>query len=212
MIDGYDAYCQYIAVKLTYDDSNSYDYFKYAGHVNQPKEVFQKRKDRRHFYVIAKRLDFDLDAVRNFFFVTMLYESRAWVGKLLESEAQDRYKNFVRYQNRFTYAFTEDLKQLKTLMDERGISINELVSIENGYKLLDLIFSEQVNAMLAHGLHRGLRFFDYWHTHIREMNPFMDTVILRHRVFQNVARIYSQGLTDQHFRSIIKETLIGGVL
>ena len=47
-IDAFDTYGIYNAIKLTYDDSSSYDWFKYGGGIKKNKETFLKRKDKNH--------------------------------------------------------------------------------------------------------------------------------------------------------------------
>ena len=72
-IDAFDTYVIYNAIKLTYDDSSSYDWFKYGGGIKKNKETFLKRKDKNHYYVIANKCDFVKDDFIDCFFVIISF-------------------------------------------------------------------------------------------------------------------------------------------
>lgn len=209
MVDGYDAFELYIAIKLTYDTSNSYDFWRYGGKTNVKKETFTRRKDRMQFYVLAKRMNFDVESIRNYLFVNMLYAPDAWVGNLLETECTERYNTFNKYRNSFKYAFTEETKQLKSLMDDRGYSFNELLSTKGGVpKLMELFFSEQVTPYLVHGFHRVFHILDKWNDNYGVFEPILSTPLTRLITAQNFIYSITTHLTNDDFCSILKSTYI----
>ena len=55
MIDGYEAFSMYQSLKLHFNQQ-SYDFFKYNGKTNTSKMVFENRKDKYHFYKLARKV------------------------------------------------------------------------------------------------------------------------------------------------------------
>lgn len=209
MVDGYDAFELYIAIKLTYDTSANYDFWRYGGKTNTKKESFTKRKDRRHFYVLAKRMNFDRDAIRDYLFVNMLYKHDAWIGDLLNEDCSDRYKQYQRYRNSFKYAFTEEAKQLKNTMETRSYEFNELLSPKYGVpKLMELFYSEQVTPYLLHGFHRVFRILDKWNTERNVFEPILTAPLQRLTLAQNWVFPLTSRLTTADFGDILKATFV----
>ena len=57
--EGFDAYCLYLAVNNHFN-TDSYDYFKYAGKTSVKLETFLKRKDKYHFAKLARKYHVEL--------------------------------------------------------------------------------------------------------------------------------------------------------
>lgn len=210
MIDGFEAYQQYMAIKLTYAPSTSYDYFTYGGKTTHTKDTFLKRGDRKHFYVLSKRLNGDETDIRDYLFVTLFYDPKAWVGNLLDQKAQERWKSFQRYRNRFEYMFRQDLKELRDWIERNDSDLKKLILFEKGARLLGMLYAEQAPLMLVHGIHKGFHCIDHWKQHENDFNPMLAPLIGRLSIFQNIANIYSQGLTSEQMRDIVKVTILGG--
>lgn len=211
MIDPFDTYTKYIAIKLTYDLSNSYDYFLYGGKTRQKKETFLKRKDRFHFYALAKKLNNDLSEIEAYLFVNMLYSPDAWVGNLLDQECYDRYASFQKYANSFSYTFKEEIKKLKDYMDSQDVTFNEMLSTKDGVpKLMEWTYAEIFTPMLIHGFHRVFGLLDKWEKNQEVFEPLLVDPLKRMKIFQNFAYRYSHRLTKKDIGCILKETFVEG--
>lgn len=126
MMNGYEAFGLYHALKLHFTQE-SYDYFKYNGKTNISLSSFENRKDRWHFVKLSKKFTNKDDLV--FFLVSnFLNDSSAWIGSLLQEEADDVYKKRLKVVQSLSYTFENDCKNLFNGV-ENG---NSLVTIKDG--------------------------------------------------------------------------------
>ena len=163
--DAFDTYVIYNAIKLTYDDSSSYDWFKYGGGIKKNKETFLKRKDKNHYYVIAKKCDYDRDIIVEFFFVTLYNDPTIWPGKI---ETPDVWDSFKKYKDNFKVNFTNEAIQVMKYMSVNGISSLQALSSqqETPPKLMEFIYSGRLTPMVFHGINRGTKLLDSWIMHL----------------------------------------------
>lgn len=105
--EGYDAYCLYLAVNNHFN-TDSYDYFKYAGKTSVKLETFLKRKDKYHFAKLARKYHVELLD----FYVANLSRGKFYVKNLLDMECDQNYKEFKKIKQKLTYAITEDMRYL----------------------------------------------------------------------------------------------------
>lgn len=114
MMDGYEAYRYYIALKLHFT-TNKYDVFEANGRISASRGAFEKRNDKMLFERLAKKkssprelIDF---FVANFahYNLQMMYE---------QSEAEKIHKQWVKNKESLSYNFKRDcsliLKNCKT--------------------------------------------------------------------------------------------------
>ena len=99
----YEAFQLYTALRLHFT-SSSYDYFKYQGKTRTDHRVFERRKDKYHFYKLSKHRDPQGLIVSNF-----AEGNGSWIGDLLTEEAGERYTNWLSRQQSLTYQFSSDL-------------------------------------------------------------------------------------------------------
>ena len=205
--DAFDTYVIYNAIKLTYDDSSSYDWFKYGGGIKNNKESFLKRKDKNHYYVIAKKCDHDVDIIADFFFVTLYNDPTVWPGKI---ENPDVWESFKKYKENFKVNFTNEIVQLMKYMKVSEISTVEVLSSQQDTppKLMELIYSGQFTPMMFHGINRGIKLLDSWLKHEKVFEPFLDKPMKRLETFDKFVRKYSDYLTDREFSDILLQTLM----
>jgi len=209
MIDGYIAFELYIAIKLTYDFSNSYDYFTYGGKTKQSREGFTKRKDRYHFYALAKKLNGDSKDIRDYLFVNLLYEPKSWIGDLLDNRCMNRYHRFSKYRNSYKYAFAEEAKHLKALAVTQEFDFNEMVSTRNGTpKLMELVYAETITPYLLHGFHRAFGMLDKWEQKPELFEPLLLDPLHRMKIAQNFIYLYSNHLTKDDFLNTLKSIYV----
>ena len=205
--DAFDTYVIYNAIKLTYDDSSSYDWFKYGGGIKNNKESFLKRKDKNHYYVIAKKCDHDVDIIADFFFVTLYNDPTVWPGKI---ENPDVWESFKKYKENFKVNFTNEIVQLMKYMKVSEISTLEALSSQQDTppKLMELIYSGQFTPMMFHGINRGIKLLNSWLKHEKVFEPFLNKPMKRLETFDKFIRKYSDHLTDREFSDILLQTLM----
>ena len=105
--EGYDAYCLYLSINNQFN-TDSYDYFKYAGKTSVKLETFLKRKDKYHFAKLARKYHIELKD----FYVANLSKGKFYVKNLLDVECEQNYKEFKKTKQQLTYAVTEDMRYL----------------------------------------------------------------------------------------------------
>jgi len=209
MIDAFDVYTKYIAIKLTYDASSSYDYFTYGGKTKQAKETFLKRKDRYHFYALGKKLNYDPTEVEAFLFTNLVHNPDYWIGDLLANDCFERYHKLSQYQNSFSYAFSEELKELADYMEQHNHSIEDMLSSQNQTpKLMELVYAERFSPILLHGFDRALSIFSKWSNNEKSFEPLLSQPMKRMILFGNFAYRYSHGLTKEQIRDILKKIMM----
>jgi hypothetical protein len=100
---------EYNAIK-THFNSKKYDYHKYHGKTNVPKETFLRRKDRYSFIRMAKK--YSLEDAKSFFIANLVYRSSSWVGDMLTPEGEDAFKMWQKNNQSLQYLFKSDIMKL----------------------------------------------------------------------------------------------------
>lgn len=209
MIEAFDVYTKYIAIKLTYDPSNSYDYFTYGGKTRQSKGTFLKRKDRYHFYALGKKMNYDLNDVEAFLFANLAHNPEYWVGDLLSDQCVSRFRHMYRYKQNFAYALQSELSELRTYMDRNDVSMVDLLSSQNQTpKLMEFVYAEMFSPTLLHAMDRSFDLFSKWSNNPKSFEPLLLTPMKRMIVFGNFVYRYSHRLTKKQIRDIVKKTMM----
>ncbi len=108
MSKGFQAYRQYLIFKLAF--SGKYDISKYGMKLNQITEAtYLKRKDQYIFEKLASKHPQNL---KGFLIANFSRNPHLWVGDLLDEEAQERYYEWLKIKQSFTYIVTNELKNL----------------------------------------------------------------------------------------------------
>jgi hypothetical protein len=110
MITGYEAFGIYQALKLHFTQE-SYDYLKYNGKTNISQSSFENRKDKWHFTKLSKKF-VNKDDLIMFLVSNFLNDSNAWIGSLLQEEADSVYKKRLKVIQSLSYTFENDCKNL----------------------------------------------------------------------------------------------------
>lgn len=108
-MSAYETFCLYLALKNHFS-KESYNYFKYQGKTNISKESFLNRKDRFQFQKLSRMYD-DAEML-DFMVANFVHDEKIWVGNLLESDAKDRYTEYLKRKQSLTYRFENELDQL----------------------------------------------------------------------------------------------------
>lgn len=125
-LSAYDTFCLYLALKNHFGRW-SYDYFKYHGKTSVTKESFINRKDKFQFQKLSRM--YDDNEMTDFMVANFLYDEKIWVGALLEDEAADRYKEYIRRKQILSYIFENELNNLTETTDD---DIKALFKISDG--------------------------------------------------------------------------------
>lgn len=106
-ISGYETFCLYLALKNHFT-LDSYDYFKYNGKTRHiSKETYLSRRDRFQFEKLARKCDnLEDHLVANFL------KDKTWVGDLLDDEAFDNTKAYVKINQSMSYVFRNELERI----------------------------------------------------------------------------------------------------
>jgi len=110
MITGYEAFGIYQALKLHFT-TDSYDYFKYNGKTNVSVTAFENRKDKYHFYKLSRKFA-NKDDLIAFIVANFVEDEKAWVGNLLQEEADVNFRNHQKVLQSFSYTFENDCRKL----------------------------------------------------------------------------------------------------
>lgn len=142
-LSGYETFCQYLAIKNHFT-VDSYDYFKYNGKVSRiSKETFLNRRDRFQFEKLARKCD-DLQdhLVANFL------KDKTWVGDLLDDEAFDNTKTYVKINQSMSYTFRNELEKIDDIKSALKLHNDDYPHIMN--LLMDETISYQTFVILNH--------------------------------------------------------------
>ncbi len=108
MIDGYEAFSMYQSLKLHFNQQ-SYDFFKYNGKTNTSKMVFENRKDKYHFYKLARKVTQKDDLV-SFLVANFVENENVWIGDLLTEDAEVNFRKHQKIIQSLSYIFENDCK------------------------------------------------------------------------------------------------------
>lgn len=209
MIDPFETYQLYISIKLTYNISNNYNHFKYGGKSKQKKETFLKRKDKFHFYALAKQLNNNLQDIEEYLFINMLFKPEYWIGDLLEDKAKERFRLISKYRNAFKYQLIEEMKRLNDHMITKDISMEELLSAKIGIpKLIEWVYAERFSPMLLHSFNKLFGIYSKWNETPDVFEPILSEPLKRFEIFDTYAQKLSYHLTKNNIRDIVSDIFI----
>lgn len=110
-LTGYETYCLYLAMKNHFT-KDSYDFFKYHGKVSATKESFLHRKDRFQFEKLARHAD----DVQSHMLANFL-QDKTWVGEMLDDEAYDITKRYVKIIQSMSYTFKNEIEKVDDMKE-----------------------------------------------------------------------------------------------
>jgi hypothetical protein len=159
-LSAFDTYALYLALKNHFTQDR-YDFFKYHGKTNATKETFIGRRDRMQFQRLSRRCN---DQHMQDYIVSNLLKGKTWVGELLDDDAEDIFKEYIKKKQSLAYTFTNDLDKAFSLVPPSELfrpkrstyppilemELNGIVSIET-FVLLDyyLSFSKKFDETLG---------------------------------------------------------------
>jgi hypothetical protein len=154
---GYETFGIYESLKLHFS-KDTYDFFKYNGKTNHSVQSFENRKDKYHFYKLSRKYT-NKDVLIDFLVANFLEDDKTWVGKLLEEDADIRYRNRQKVVQSLSYAFENDCRTVfENLSDP-----NEVIKTDGDYPvLLTKALRKEVTIETLVILNKILNFFPMW--------------------------------------------------
>lgn len=125
----WEAYQIYTALKLHFE-SESYDALKYNFRTSATQKSFLQRRDRFHFAKLAKKYP-DQKTLVNFLVANFSNEGASWAGKLLDSEAEDKYRDWLKKRDSFTYFFSGEIEHIANYCQKNLLTFDQLF-VRNG--------------------------------------------------------------------------------
>ena len=154
---GYETFGIYESLKLHFS-KDTYDFFKYNGKTNHSVQSFENRKDKYHFYKLSRKYT-NKDVLIDFLVANFLEDDKTWVGKLLEEDADIRYRNRQKVIQSLSYAFENDCRTVfENLSDP-----NEVIKTDGDYPvLLTKALRKEITIETLVILNKILNFFPMW--------------------------------------------------
>lgn len=191
-MNGYEAYCMFMAVKRHFTDPN-YDYFKYNGKIKTSEDAFGKRNDCFFFRKLGAVKDPFGFLIANF--VNANNPKSLHVTELIRSEkAEAIYKEWKKRQSALEYLVKSEL----TLLERESF----VVYSGNYPKLLDLYLSRKISIETIGVLNDILIFFPYWNKNINDQLiwPDIRMKVEKYVPFLEYEREQMKEIIDEAFR------------
>ncbi len=194
-IGGFEAFATYHALKLHF--SGKYDYVKYNGKTNVTKDQFMHRKDKYSFYKLSRK--YNREELFGFFVSNFLVNSNAWVGELLQEDADQQYKLWLKTQQSLSYIFKQNLDHLFDLVE---MPEDMLKVVDGQYPLLyNEYLQGKVTIETIIIMNEIMNFFPMWKKKIADDIVFPDFAMKceKYKPFFNYDKV--------KFKSLIKEKI-----
>ena len=161
--DPFESYKLYNALKLHFE--SSYDAVKYNFKSNVTPNSFFKRKDKYFFAKLAKKYNGELKD----FYVSQFINTETYIGDMMDSEAEQNYKDHKRIQESIHRVFSIDINRLT----EENVPFDYLFKASgNAHPLVvKLWLQEEISLETVVILNAIFKFID------RESKNISDTII-----------------------------------
>lgn len=114
----------YISLKLHFTQDR-YDYFTYQGKVKKRNKSYEERHDKGQIFLLSRR--YRKDDFIGLVISNLLKDEKVWPGQLLSSEANDIYKEWLKFNDSLTYNVVQEMKTLK-----QDHSLSDLIKVSGG--------------------------------------------------------------------------------
>jgi len=167
MLNSYDVYKLYLAIKLHFTTDN-YDFYRHNAKVNSTFNTFLKRNDRFFFHKLATK--YNKEELVDFFVSNFFTNSKTWVGNLVRADGETNYTKWKKYKESFTYNFRNECVLVNNVINSDNIRFDDVFCVSSGQhpRLLRLFLSGQVNVQTIIILDKILSFIKNWDKEIAE--------------------------------------------
>lgn len=196
-MNGFDTYALYQAIKLHFN-SEKYNFFLYDGKTRVSVDAFQKRRDKFLFHRLARK--YREDEMVPFLVSNFVHRDSNWTKSLLESEADETYREWKRKTDSMSRVYAEDLKKIAT-----PENFNDLFKVENGQqypKLLVHYMQKDITLETMVILNNIFEYLRIWDNKIEEdiIYPKISLKIRKYGAFLTV--------DTAKYKRLTKETLL----
>lgn len=192
-LSAFETYCKYLAIKMHF--TSTYDYFKYMGKTRANLETFAARKDRFHYDRLSRKYD-DSEMV-DFLVANFKDGDKLWIGTLLTTGAEDKYKEHLKRIQSMTYNFKEELSKIGGLKGKfTGDSpIIVRMYLQNDISIETLIILDRILSFVEILDHRLKDDFEWplISTKIKKLSPFLNIDIPK---MSEIIKTHEQGLLN----------------
>ena len=167
MVNGFDVYKIYLAVKLHFT-TDSYDYHKYEGKVNCKLETFTKNNARYFFHKLGTK--YSKDDILCFFVANFLSDSNKWIGDLTRNDGQDVYFDWKKRNEAFDYHFRSDCVYIANDFNVKHLSFDDGFNSFGGQhpRFFQLVLSKNISYESAVVFNEILSYSKRWDKQIKE--------------------------------------------
>jgi hypothetical protein len=167
MVNGFDVYKIYLAVKLHFT-TDSYDYHKYEGKVNCKLETFTKNNARYFFHKLGTK--YSKDDILCFFVANFLSDSNKWIGDLTRNDGQDVYLDWKKRNDAFEYHFRSDCVYISNDFNVKRLSFDDGFNSFGGQhpRFFQLVLSKNISYESAVVFNEILSYSKRWDKQITE--------------------------------------------
>lgn len=164
MITGYETFGIYQALKLHFT-TDSYDFFKYGGKSKISIDAFENRKDKYHFYKLSRRLQ-SKDEMIDFIVAQFIHDDNAWIGNMLDEQADSIYRQRQKVMQSLSYTFENDCHKIFNDTSNPNVVLQ---SEDGDYPtLLTMTLQKDVEFETLCILNRMLNFLPMWNKKIAD--------------------------------------------
>ena len=197
-MNGFDAFQIYNSVRLHFLN-DGFDYFRYNGKSRLSLEAFEKKKDKYLFHKIARM--FTEEELPYFYAVNFLKNDKVWVNSLVQDEASQKFKSWVKWQQARTHNFKEDLIKLAE-MDFGSL----IVCKDNQHpELLNLVFQNEIDYDTLIMLDHFIKFTESWNKKIGD-DFIWEEFYKKFKKYKPFFTGYAP-LSEPHYVKLLKEYL-----
>lgn len=167
---GFEAFTIYHGLKLHF--SGKYDFIKYNGKTNVNKDQFMLRKDKYSFYKLSRK--YKREELFGFYISNFLINTNIWIGDLMQDDADQEYKRWLKTQQSLSYIFEQNLNHLFDLVEKPE---DMLKVIDGQYPLLyNEYLQGKVNLETIIILNDIMNFFPMWKKKVTDDIVFPDFI------------------------------------
>lgn len=210
MLEAYDIYKIFIAVKQHFNVNSEYDFFKYNGNIRTSKSAFLNRKDKGVYFRLLKKLRGDLDEIRNYLFLSMMYDNTGSISKYVNEDFLNAHNRFLQsYYSDPVVKFTEDIERSMNKWKGEDLDLRDVISCSDGSVpiLFTEVFSKEITPVIPFLLNKVLPVYEHWNENADVFHPFMSDKLNRLMMMNELLDRLFGGLAKKQISSIMKTTI-----
>lgn len=143
---GFEVYRQYVALKSHFN-TDSYDYFKYKEKSRATHKSYMNRNDKSFFEKLGR---FEMGYVVSYLVANFVSNENLWIGDVaLNQESDEVYFAWKRKLSRLYTGAIEDVANMKTFMEKRNLTVDDLFKIDPKSQTQPIIFRLMIQRYIS---------------------------------------------------------------